>query len=77
MTLLILTMTSSRDRLTANKTSVSQLRTACLFPAAMLADTAVDAGNAAGLSTVPAACDPALADDTAAQTKSISTHQYP
>jgi len=77
MTLLMLTMTSSRDKLTANKTSVSQLRTACLLPAAGPADAAADAGSIAGLSTARKVCVPALtADDTAAQNRSTNTHQY-
>jgi len=48
MTLLILTMTSNRDKLTANRTSVSQLRISCLLPdGAITVDTAAAGGYAA------------------------------
>ena len=59
MTLLILTMTSSRDKLTANRTSVSQLRMACL-PAVVLDNAAAD-----GTVRLSAARAPVLADTVA------------
>jgi len=61
MTLLILTMTSNLDRFTANKTSVSQLRIACLL-----------VGTAAAAATRLSACVSALPDDTVAHNNYVS-----
>ena len=70
MTLLILTMTSNLDRFTANKTSVSQLRIACLLPTAVLVDTAAAAAAATRLS----ACVSATPDDAVAHSQYVSKY---
>jgi len=74
MTLLMLTMTSSLERFTANKTSVSQLRIACLLPTAVVLDVA--AAVATRLSGELAACVPVLDVDTNTQNIFIIIHRH-
>jgi len=74
MTLLMLTMTSSLDRFTANKTSVSQLRIACLLPTAVPLDAT--AAVAVRLSDASTAGVPVLADNSVTQNIFIITHHW-